>query len=340
MPETHEHEHEEHMHEHDHAHEHTHDHDHDHAHEHEHAGPKANIPIMLLGLVVAFIFAIAIFSYQVNVSEQAVVITLGKITDIKGPGLHFRWPLPVQKIVKYDVRFRCFDGNIGKLEETPTADGKNITVSIFTVYKIADLKKFQSAGGNILAAEDQLGRLMRTAKGAAAGNFKFDELVNSDPSKIRIPEMEKFMLDMIAPKAMEQYGLEVVSAGVRMIGVPDKPAKAISDRMISERRAKAAEYKSQGEKISKEIMTRADANRMLVLAEAEASAKKIRAEGDAAAAAHYAVFHEDPELALSLRKLESMKRLLSTRTTLVLDTSYAPFDILKYGTDVKKENDK
>ena len=327
-----------------------HNHEHDHKgctceHEHEHVttetkAPRVNVPIMLLGFAVAAIFVIALFSYQVPTTEKAVVITLGNITDIKGPGLHFRWPLPIQKIVKYDIRLRCYDGNIGKLEETPTSDGKNITISIYTVFKISDLKKFQEAGGNLTAAEEQLGILMRTAKGAVVGSYSFDQIVNSDPKKIKIPQMEADMLKMIAPNAEKQYGLNVVSVNIRTIGVPDNPAKAIADRMISERKAKAAIYKSKGDKISKEIMTKADADRMQILTEAEAEAKKLRAEGDAAAAAHYAVFRDNPELALFLRKLDSMKRLMGDRTTLILDTTYAPFDILKYGTSLSGNADK
>ncbi len=291
----------------------------------------SKIPVILLGLAVAAIFAIAVFSYQVNTTERAIVLTFGSIDSIKGPGLHFRWPMPIQKVVKYDVRLRCYDGNIGKLEETTTADGKNITVSIYTVYKIEDLRKFQSAGGNILAAEEFLGSLMRTAKGAIIGRFRFDELVNSNPKKIMIPKMEAEILSEIAPRAMEQYGLKVISASLKTIGVPDKPAKAIAERMVSERKAAAAVYKEEGNVRSKKIMTAADEAKREAITNAEAEAKKLRAEGDAAAAAHYAVFSQNPELAVFLRKLESMKRMLGKRTTLVLDTNSAPFDILKSG---------
>ncbi len=295
---------------------------------------KANIPVMLLGLAIAAIFAVAIFSFQVNQGEKAVVMTLGKITAVKDPGLHFRWPLPIQKVIKYDVRLRCYDGNIGKLEETPTADGKNITVGVYIVFRLENLERFQSSGGNVLSAEEQLGRLMRTAKGAVMGRYNFDQLVNSDPKKIMIPQLEKDMLAQIAPEAMNQYGIEVVSANVRTIGVPEKPAKAIADRMIEERKAEAAKYKSEGEKLSKKIMTEADARRRKELTEAEAQAKRLRAEGDAAAAASYKVFSADPELALFLRKLDSMKKLMGRRTTLILDTNYAPFDILKMGANL------
>lgn len=81
---------------------------------------------ILLGLIVAAVFLMAIFTYQVQENERALVITVGKISGERGPGLHLRWPLPIQEIVKYDIRQRCFDGTVGNLEETMTADEKNV----------------------------------------------------------------------------------------------------------------------------------------------------------------------------------------------------------------------
>ena len=62
---------------------------------------------------------------------------------------------------------------------------------------------------------------------------------------------------------------------------------------------------------------------------AEAQAKELMAAGDALAAKHYAVFNQNPELAAFLRKLDSLKRILGTKTTLILDTEATPFDIFK-----------
>ena len=78
-------------------------------------------PTMLLGLIVGAIFMIAVFSFKINSTETAVVTTFGKIEEQPaGPGLHFRWPYPVQEIFKFDNRYCCFNGNVGKLEETMT----------------------------------------------------------------------------------------------------------------------------------------------------------------------------------------------------------------------------
>ena len=81
---------------------------------------------------------------------------------------------------------------------------------------------------------------MRTVKSAVIGKYNLDRLVNSDPEKIMIPQMEKEMLELIAPKAKDLYGLEVIAVNIKTIGVPETPAKAIAERMIQERDAAAA----------------------------------------------------------------------------------------------------
>ena len=58
------------------------------------------------------------------------------------------------------------------------------------------------------------------------------------------------------------------------------------------------------------------------------------AEGDAEAAKYYEVFKENPELAEFLRKLDSLRVIMQSRTTLVLDTNVAPFDLFKPGAEV------
>lgn len=289
---------------------------------------KLHWPTALLGVVVAAIFLLAIFSYQVMATEKAVVMTFGNITEVTGPGLHFRWPLPIQTIVKYDVRNRCFDGNIGKFEETMTHDQKNIVVGIYAVYRIEDPSRFHRSAGNVAFAEDKLGSIMRTAKSGVVGKYRFDQLINTDPAMMRLGDIEAEMLEEVAPQAMEHYGLKVVSIGIRNIGVPEKITKDIASRMVKERNVAATQYRESGKVEASKLKFEADKTRSLMVSDAEAEAKRIRAEGDAEAAKHYAAFSENPELAIFLRKIESLKRILSTKTTLVLDTDSAPFDIM------------
>ena len=148
------------------------------------------LPTIFLGLIVAVIFLMAIFTYQVPATERALVLTMGKITAEKGPGLHFRLPLPFQEVIKYDIRKRCFDGNIGRMEESTTKDEKQVVVGINVFFYIKDLAQFKTAA-SMAAAEDYLSSRMRTAKASVIGRYNYDELINTDPSTMKLDQMKK-----------------------------------------------------------------------------------------------------------------------------------------------------
>ena len=99
--------------------------------------------------------------------------------------------------------------------------------------------------------------------------------------------------------------------------------------MKQERDTAAKKFRAEGNTVAQKIRTDADRAKQEILADAQAQAKKLMAEGDAEAAKYYSVFNQDPELASFLRKLDSLKRIVSTKTTLVLDTDSTPFDIFK-----------
>ena len=288
---------------------------------------KAPVYTILLGLIVAAIFLVAIFSYQVQETERALVITMGRITGECGPGFHLRLPLPIQEIVKYDIRERCFEGNTGSLEETMTQDEKNVIVGIYTIYSIEDLKQFKNAAKSLEAAEEYLSNRMRTVKGAVIGRFRFDQMINTDPKKMKLTEIEKAMFDQIAPDVKARYGLKVVKVGIRTISVPTKISTAITERMKKERETAASIDKQKGKVEAEKIKTDANQKKREEITRAEAKAKQLMAEGDADAAKEYAVFSQNPELAAYLRKLDSLKRIVKTKTTLVLGTDSAPFDL-------------
>ncbi len=291
---------------------------------------------MFLGLIVAGIFIIAVFTYQVRSTEWALVFTLGNITNVdsqgkyvdSGAGLFPKWPWPIQKIEKFDRRNRCFGGSIGKLEETLTNDKKNVIIGIFIVYKITDPVQFYKSVTNIQNAEEQLNSFMRTSKNAVIGRYRFDEIVNTDSSKVRLSKIEEDIRNDIAANA-SKIGIEVSVAGVNSIQLPEKIAEKVFNRMITERNKAAEDYRADGRKQADIIKAEADRKKSQILSDAEAQAKTIRAEGDAKAAEYYAVFKQDPSLAAFLRKIDSMRKIMKTKSTLILSTDEAPFDLFK-----------
>lgn len=289
-------------------------------------------PTLLLGITVAAILLVAVFSFQLNQTETAVVTTFGKPAEVTTPGLHFRWPFPFQKIFRFDKRVRSFEGGAGKLEETTTRDGHNILVGIYVDFKIGNVEKFFVTFENITNAEDQLNSWMRSAKNAAFGQYRFNQIVNTDPTQMKLTEIQdKIKAELISKTS--GYGLEILRVGINTINVPKTVSEKVFARMIAERKLVADKYIAEGSSEARKIRIEADSARTIRLADAEAKAKEIRAEGDVEAAKSYEIFQKNPELAKFLRKLDSLREIMRGRTTIVVDTDTVPFDLLKPGAE-------
>ena len=232
-------------------------------------------------------------------------------------------------------RFRCFDGKVGKGEEILTSDKQNVIVGIYVIYKISDPVKFFSTLVDIPRAETQLNTWMRSSRSDVIGQFAFSQLINPKPKAMKLEEVEKQIKAKLV-KMASGYGIEVKSVGIKSINIPESISKKVFDRMKQERNSAAQVFLSAGQKRAKEIQIDANSKVSAMLADAEAQAKEIRAEGDAKAAEYYSTFKKNPELAIFLRKLDSLRKVMQSKTTLILDTDSAPFDIMKMNADQLK----
>ena len=285
-------------------------------------------PTMLLGLIVAVILLTAVFSFQLNQTETAVLTTFGRPSVVSEPGLHFRWPFPFQEVYRFDKRIRCYEGSSGKLEETVTKDGHNIIVGIYVNYRIADVNAFFSKLKNVAGGEEMLNTLMRSAKNTAFGQRNFDQIVNENGKMLKLDAVTDDIKEALI-SATAKFGIEIVGVGINTLGVPKTVTEKVFERMIAERKQFADKNLAEGKREAKEIRVKADLERDTIIANAEAKAQKLRAEGDAAAAKFYKEFARDPELAGFLRKIDALRLIMEKGTTLVIDTNVPPFDLLK-----------
>ena len=284
-------------------------------------------PTMLLGLIVAVILLTAVFSFQLNQTDVAVITTFGRPAVVEAPGLHFRWPFPFQKVYRFDKRIRCFEGSSGKLEETATRDGHNILAGIYVDYRIGNPEVFFKQLKDIPNAEEVLNNLMLSEKNSAFGLYNFNQIVNTDPKKLKLDEIQNQIKSNLITQT-EKFGIDIVGVGINSLGVPKTITEKVFDRMVAERKQFADRSIAEGKSKAREIRISADRDRTIALAEAEARAQRIRAEGDAKAAESYKTFSQDPALAEFLRKLEALRTILKGRTTVVFDTNVPPFDLL------------
>jgi modulator of FtsH protease HflC len=299
----------------------------------EHAGKRAWISV-LVGIVILAVFILYTITFTVREGEYGVLKTFGKVTrTIEKPGLYWKFPL-AQKAVIHDARLRTSED--GMLEQTFTRDGKPIIVMTFFTWRIDDVKKYDNSfGSSIEQAERSLQTIVRAAKGDVFGSCAFNDFITTETQE-SAPGMEKLRFESIEQKILQKvqeketlsdFGISINQVGVKRLILPEAVSQKVFERMKSERQALAKKYISEGEGEAVNIRSRAERDRDLILYTAQARAKSIRAEGEKAAAGYYNVFAENPELHRFLKSLETI-RLLAKKTTIIIDTSSPPFDLL------------
>lgn len=289
---------------------------------------KKNQLSMIIGFLLLIIFGVLLFMYQVRVTEVAVRTRFGKvIKSIDEPGVGFKLPWPIERIQKFDNRIQNFED---KLEETATQDGRNLLVMTYLGWSIADPAIFRDRvkEGAVSEAERNLLSILRSAKNEVIGKHPFSHFINPDATQLKFNEIERQIFDLVAPQAQSTYGIEVHFLGIKRMNLPDNITQKVFDRMRAERQKLVATYQSQGESAATNIVTEANRIRDEKLAAAEATAKRIRGQADAAAAEYYAVFNQEPEFAKLLLKYGAAEKALGGRATLILDPRTSPLDVL------------
>ncbi|MFC1676577.1 protease modulator HflC [Planctomycetota bacterium] len=286
-----------------------------------------SIAITIFVLLVVAVLAFYLVSFQVRETESAMVTTFGKpARQIVEPGWYFKWPSPIQKIYKFDARMRVYEADLG---QTSTKGADPIIVKTYIVWKIAEPLKFFNALGTVSKAETKLYSQISNTQNEVIGQYEFSEFVNSDPEKIKFKQIQEQMLADLRQAVGADYGIEVKTLGIKQLKVSEDVTKQIFDRMKAERERVRDATISQGLAEAIRIKTDADVKQAELLAAAEARAKIIRGQGDAEAAQFYKMFEDDPELAMFLRDIEALKKILQERSTVVFSADSEPFKLLK-----------
>ena len=291
---------------------------------------KNNKPVTIaIGLVLLVLFGSVLFVFQVRNTEVAIKTTFGNPSSdaITEPGAYLRWPWPIQKIYRFDKRIQNLED---KFEESTTRDSFNLLVEVFAGWRIDKpdvfLPKFPDA--SISEAERQLRDQVRSAKRTIVGQYEFADLISTDESKLKLEEIETRILEQVRQGTEEKYGIKFEFLGIRRLGVPESISEKVISRMESERQKLIDQIEGEGEEEAQKIRSEADKQTGIILAQAEAERRKLLGEGEALAADSYAVFEKNPDLARALMQIEAFREGLSDQTTLILDSSTPPFNLL------------
>lgn len=305
--------------------------------------------IFLIASVFVMALVLYMVAYTVRFTEVAVVTTFGRAADAKpvDPGLHFKWPYPIQRVMTYDTRVRVFQT---RQETQQTQDNRQLVVQAFCTWRVTDplqfFRRFSNAGerpiDHFREAEQSLDSSMRTAM-SAVSSYRMDELFTVGGAQSRLPELEEQILAgmraSIAASAVPtgtsgistggSFGVEIVSVGIARVQLPEAATEAVFARITSTQDRLAQEIQSRGEAERQAITARAQSAADQIRAFAERRAASIRAQGERESAQFLAQMTVAPELAVFIQQMEFIAKMVAGRVTLVFPTSMPGFGPLE-----------
>jgi membrane protease subunit HflC len=289
------------------------------------------LPQVIAAIVLIAVLMLYMVTYEVRTTEVAILKTFGRADEsdvITEAGFGWKWPPPVQQIVKYDKRIRVLQDTF---EETATRDQKNLVVTAYAAWRIGDALRFHQTvkPDNEKEAMTRIRDLMRSYKNDVIGQYDFSNFVSTRPDEMRFDEIESKLLQRVRDDARRKYGIEVVAVGIERLTLPRSITEQVFDRMRKTRDKIASEYRSEGEAEAAKIVSQAQKISDEILAFANRRADNIRAEGERQATEYYKTFEQDQQFALFLRTLDFFKKTLSEHTTVFLDRP--PFDMFRTG---------
>ena len=283
---------------------------------------------VLLGLISIMLLFGSIF--VVNEKERAIVFQFGEaVRPDVSVGIHFKIPL-IQNVKK-------FDGRIQTLDEEPdrvlTIESKYLLVDSFIKYKITDVLTFYKATSN--GSFDNLNNLLGQA---AEANLKAN-FAKRTVTEVISGERDELMSILLTSlnNEVKDLGVEIIDFRVKRIDLPSNLSNSVYERMKTERQELAEKLRSEGNEIAREKRAEADAERVIILANAYKEAQQLRGEGDAQAASIYAEsFSKNPEFYEFTRSMKAYVETFENKSDVMLIDSDSEF--FKYLNDKKEEN--
>ena len=191
-----------------------------------------------LGLGFPLFIFVAIFLFSgvkvINQYERGVILTLGKFSGIKEPGLKYVIPI-FQKIIRVDIRTNTID--IPK-QEVITQDNVTVNVDAVVYFNVVEPARATLSVANYVYATSQFAQ---AALRDVSGNVDLDSLLSK---RDEVSSQIKVIVD----KQTENWGIDVESVKIQNIELPQDMKRAMAKQAEAERERRAVIITAQGEK--------------------------------------------------------------------------------------------
>lgn len=276
---------------------------------------------IIIACVVVLVAVLALNSfYRVGQGEEALVLTFGRVTDTKGPGLYWKVPL-VQNVISESVTtihtkeygFRtATQSSIGKAasyvddtDESVMLTNDNSIVSIEAIYQytIRDVKQYR------FDVDDPEGTLQLAFEAIIRRNIQNRPL---DDALLNKEEIEQQVLpDFQALVDSYEMGVKINDVRIQNITVPKDVSAAYED--VNNAKNEKTKRLDEAEKYANEVLPKARSTAYQTVQEAEAYKAETVAAAESEVAvfnAVYAKYKSAPEITRTRLLIETMENIL------------------------------
>jgi membrane protease subunit HflK len=277
-------------------------------------------PSMVLGIILLLlvVWIVPGTFYFVEPDEEGVVTRFGKFYRTTSPGLHFKFPSPIEhaetpkirQVQRAEIGFRASEGR--PLQRVPaeslmlTGDQNIIDINLVVQYRIMDSVKYLF---NVRQPHKLIRNAAETVIRGITGSRNIDEALTTGKAEIQVNA--KVQIQALLDKY--DSGLQVVTIQLQDVHPPEQVEAAFKDvvsaredkeRMINEaqgyRNAVIPEARGQAAKIVRE----AEGYRERVIKTAEGDANRFLQQ--------YEEYKKAPDITRKRLYLETMENVLPT----------------------------
>lgn len=290
-----------------------------------------------IAIAIASLMVLLGGTYTVGQAEQVVLVQFGEPIGgiVSTPGLHFKVPF-IQSVRRFDRRVLRWDGDVSQV---PTLGREFVLVDTTARWRITDPLLFMRRVRNEDGARTRLDDIIDSATRDTISGTELEEIVRSsdwqvDVSRLAVEEAEVVDTNLEKPtkgraqlekdifvaasRLTPELGIELMEIRIKRVNYIESVRAQVENRMISERQAIAARFRSEGEGKKHEILGDMERKLLTIRSDAQRKAQEIIGQADAEATKIYGkAFGADPEFYAFFRTLESYSALGANTTLMV-----------------------
>ena len=268
---------------------------------------------LLVGLGLVFVVVATQTVFTIGEWEQGMVVQFGNPKRIiQEPGLYFKLP-GIQNLVRFEKRVLTTDA---RAAEYITLDKKRVLVDHVSRWRIQDPLQYYRSVRDQIRAVARLDDIIAARFRQEIATHNFLDLIREKREEIMAT------VTKATRETAKTFGIEVTDVRIKRLDLPDEVQASVFARMRAERERIAKRYRAEGEEQAQQLRAVADREREVILATAYETSEKLKGGGDAEATGIYAnAFGKDAEFYAFTRRLQAYEKILSSDTTLVLNSN-------------------